>query len=315
LRPDCAPRSDCLQFGMPSERRAQSWVPNVARSRISERAPFRIYEHTQCRVFERTSLQRAYVISCRQQMGSSAVLRAGRSALVLAVSTRCLRRAHSIGPGCCVHTCVTAIGEDFKMYLLCQFCSNRVNFFTIHRRHRRKKWRTSILKFEFCNFSKFSKRRHTVPLQPIWTIMVAAKLDHSRVLVTKFHQNRSMLTGRNAGQRHTHTDRQTNWLKIRALQVCNQAKNRATQFLHSPPFYPAYKIICFRMHVNWPDTPKMPLLVGASTLYVIHVPCTHVTQYAKPLLDRFRGFCRSAHGKESLYITMCVNMLMCDLKK
>ena len=59
-----------------------------------------------------------------------------------------------------------------------------------------------------------------VPLRPIWTIMVAAKLDQSRVLVTKFRENRLMLKGRSAGQRHTdrqthrhtdrHTDRQTN---------------------------------------------------------------------------------------------------------
>jgi len=109
---------------MPAERRAQLRVPNVPRSRISEHAPFRIYEHVQCRVFERTSLQRAYVIPCGQQMGSSAVLR-----LMLAASTHCLRRAHSIGRGCCVHTCVIAIGADFKMYLLRQFCSNRVEIF------------------------------------------------------------------------------------------------------------------------------------------------------------------------------------------
>jgi len=38
--------------------------------------------------------------------------------------------------------------------------------------------------------------------------MVAAKLDQSRVLETKFHQNRLTLKGRSAGQRHT--DRQTN---------------------------------------------------------------------------------------------------------
>jgi len=38
--------------------------------------------------------------------------------------------------------------------------------------------------------------------------MVAAKLDQSRVLVTKFRQNRLALKGRSAGQRHT--DRQTN---------------------------------------------------------------------------------------------------------
>ena len=59
------PMSECPQFGMPAERRAQFRVPNVPRSRISESAPFGIYEHAQCRVFERTSLQRAYVIPCR----------------------------------------------------------------------------------------------------------------------------------------------------------------------------------------------------------------------------------------------------------
>jgi len=144
LRPDCAPRSECPQFGMPAERRAQFRVPNVPRSRIFERAPFRIYERAQCRLFERTSLHRANVIPCRQQMGSSAVLRARLSALVLAASTQCWRWAHSIGRGCRFHTCVMAIGADFKTYLLRQFCSNRVEFFTIHRRHKRKKRRTRI---------------------------------------------------------------------------------------------------------------------------------------------------------------------------
>jgi len=78
----------------------------------------------------------------------------------------------------------------------------------------------------FENSFIFSKRRRAVPLQQIWTIMVAAKLDHSRVLVmTKFCQNRLTLQGRSAGQRHTHThthtqtDRQTNSLKISALHV------------------------------------------------------------------------------------------------
>ena len=54
----------------------------------------------------------------------------------------------------------------------------------------------------------------------------AAKLDQSRVLVTKFHQNRLTLKGRSASQKHTdtHTDRQTR-LKIMALQVCNRAKS------------------------------------------------------------------------------------------
>jgi len=71
----------------PAERRAQFRVPDVPRSRMSERAPFRIYERAQCRVFEHTSLQRAYVIPCQQQMGSSSVLRACRNALELAAWT------------------------------------------------------------------------------------------------------------------------------------------------------------------------------------------------------------------------------------
>ena len=50
----------------------------------------------------------------------------------------------------------------------------------------------------FENFFKFSKRRHTVPLRLIWTIMVAAKLDQSRFLVTKFRQNWLTLKGRSA---------------------------------------------------------------------------------------------------------------------
>ena len=60
----------------------------------------------------------------------------------------------------------------------------------------------------FENFLKFSKRRCAVPLRPIWTIMDAAKLDHSRVPVTKFRQNRLTMKGRSAGQRHI--VRQTN---------------------------------------------------------------------------------------------------------
>jgi len=39
---------------MRAKRRAQFRVPNVPRSRISERAPFRIYEHAKCGVFEHT---------------------------------------------------------------------------------------------------------------------------------------------------------------------------------------------------------------------------------------------------------------------
>jgi len=72
-----------------------------------------------------------------------------------------------------------------------------------------------------------------VPLQRIWTIMVAAKLDRSRVLVTKFRQNWLTLKGRSAGQRHT--DKQTR-LKIMALQVCNRA-NRLTDRQIDRPRY------------------------------------------------------------------------------
>jgi len=50
--------------------------------------------------------------------------------------------------------------------------------------------------------------------------MVAAKLDRSRVLVTKFRQNRLTLKGRSARQRHT--DTQT-----------NSAKNNGLSGLHS----------------------------------------------------------------------------------
>jgi len=49
---------------------------------------------------------------------------------------------------------------------------------------------------------------HSVRTMSIWTIMVAAKLDQSRILVTKFSQNRFTLKGRSAGQRQT--DTQTN---------------------------------------------------------------------------------------------------------
>ena len=75
--------------------------------------------------------------------------------------------------------------------------------------------------------------RHAVPLWPIWTIMVEAKLDQSRVLVTKFHQNRLTLKGRSAvrvTQRHRQTDSQTNSAENNALQVCNRA-NTLTQLL------------------------------------------------------------------------------------
>ena len=84
--------------------------------------------------------------------------------------------------------------------------------------------------------------------QPIWTIMVAAKLDQSRVLVTKFCQNWLTLKGRSAGQRHTvrqPLDRQT-WLKIMALQVCNRANKKVTALTRNvgqcPTWWPPCRI-------------------------------------------------------------------------
>jgi len=41
--------------------------------------------------------------------------------------------------------------------------------------------------------------------------------------------------------------------------------------------------------------------------HVIHVPWTHPTQPSKLHLDWFSHFC-TAHGRESLYFTMCIKM-------
>ena len=110
------------------------------------------------------------------------------------------------------------------------FCSNQVKFvFTIHETQTQQNGGSRILQFEFCDFWEFFeifKRRRAVPLRPIWTIMVAAKLDQSRVVMTKFHQNRSTLKGRSVGQRQT--DGQTR-LKLMALQVCSRANRSQTQ--------------------------------------------------------------------------------------
>jgi len=106
---------------------------------------------------------------------------------------------------------------DFKIYLLRQFCSNRVEFFTVHRRRRRKKRMDQ--KFEirfkwFLRILEILKKALRGPSATDLAIVVAAKLhvDQSMVLVTKFHQNQSTLKGRSAGQRHTErqTDSQTN---------------------------------------------------------------------------------------------------------
>jgi len=115
---------------------------------------------------------------------------------------------------CCCSSAIAglAIGANFKMYLVHQFSWNRVKIFlqytgdTDAKNDGPELWNSNSVIFE--NFLKFSKRRREVPLRPIWTIMVAAKVDQSRVLVTQFHQNRLKLKGRSAGQTHTH--RQTN---------------------------------------------------------------------------------------------------------
>jgi len=157
-------------------------------------------------------------------------------------------------------------GANFKIYLLRQFCSIRVEFFTIHRRHRRKNdrpelWNSNsvILK----NFLKFSKRRRrAVPLRPIWTIMVAAKLDQSEVLVTKFHQNRLTLKGRSAGQRHTDTDRHTDKLGW---------KQWPFRFAIGPTDRP-------RSHVRYSvcnNRPHYSTHVLRCDLKVIHLTCNH----------------------------------------
>ena len=91
----------------------------------------------------------------------------------------------------------------------------------------------------------------------------------------------------------------------------------STRFLHSSPFYsapksytlqcPAPKVLSFTMLFNWPNTLKSALPVEA---FMYYIPCntcswTYLTQHSKLHLDRFSRFC-TAHGRESLYFTVCV---------
>ena len=83
---------------------------------------------------------------------------------------------------------------------------------------------------------KISKSRRAVPLQPIWSIAVAAKQGHSTVVVTKFRQNRSTLKSRSAGQRHTHTDKPVGFYSPIAPPVPNAPSSecvRASIAAHS----------------------------------------------------------------------------------
>jgi len=98
------------------------------------------------------------------------------------------------------------------MYLLRQFCSNRVEFFDNTQETQTRKTMDQNFEIRICDFWEVARSL----CGRIWTIMAAAKLDHSRVLVTKFHQNRSTLKGRSAGQTHTHTHTQTSRLVFTA---------------------------------------------------------------------------------------------------
>jgi len=103
----------------------------------------------------------------------------------------------------------------------------------------------------FDNLFKYSKRRHAVPLRPIWTIMVAAKLDHSRVLATKFRQNRSTLKGRSAGQRQT--DTQTSRISERApFRIYEHAQCRVFE---RTSLQRAYVIPCQVASSKWGSRP------------------------------------------------------------
>jgi len=74
---------------------------------------------------------------------------------------------------CCCSSAIAGIatGANFKIYLLCQFCSNRVEFFVQYTGDTdAKKWRTRILKFEFCDSWEIFKKASRGPS--------AANLDH-----------------------------------------------------------------------------------------------------------------------------------------
>ena len=68
-------------------------------------------------------------------------------------SIRIFRRA-----SCCCSSAIAGImiGDNFEIYLLRQFCSNRVQCFLQYTGDTdAKKWWTRILKFEFCDFWDF----------------------------------------------------------------------------------------------------------------------------------------------------------------
>jgi len=88
--------------------------------------------------------------------------------------------------------------------------------------------------------------------------MVVAKLDHSRVLVTKFGQNRLTLKGRCAGQRHT--DKPVGFYGPIAPPVPNAPVPNALELrsLHSaaPPVQSEYPVECrAAAAVTLPESP------------------------------------------------------------
>ena len=121
---DCSPRSECPSLECPS---------NVVPNSEFQTCPDPEFPNALHSEFMNTPMSSfwTYLFAARlcdtlPQMGSSAVLRVRRAHWWC---SQHWRRAHSIGRGCRVHTCVMAIGADFKMYLLRQFCSNWVEFF------------------------------------------------------------------------------------------------------------------------------------------------------------------------------------------
>jgi len=90
---------------------------------------------------------------------------------------------------CCCSSAIAGIatGANFKIYLLRQFCSNRVEFFyNTQETQTQKRMDTNfeIWILWFLIIFWILKRRRVVPLRPMWTIMVAAKT--SRVLIISY---------------------------------------------------------------------------------------------------------------------------------
>jgi len=72
------------------------------------------------------------------------------------------------------------------------------------------------------------------------------------------------------------------------------------------------QILCFTMLLIGQTPQRVPLLVVASTLHVMHIPWAHPAQHPKLHLNRYSCFC-TAHGGESLYFIVCIKTrLTCD---